>query len=289
MNSVVTEPESNSASSEKTPIYYFDASSSRFDYAFEDLKRAFARPKLIWSLIRTGFFTRYHGTVLGGLWVTATTGITISGLAVLYGQIFGANLTEYFPYVAVGIVVWGLISTIINDGASVFLAAAGTFNQSPIPKSLFVVRAIGIAALGFCYKLIVIAAVVLAVGLRPSLGDVALASFGLLLVFWTGFWFALGLGTIGTRFRDIGQLTSAGLTFAFFVTPVFWQASRLGEYQFIVNYNPLAHFLNVVRGPLLGLDGVMTSVIWASGFSALATIFGVVTFGYFARRLCYWS
>lgn len=289
MSNASIEPNSRTSLNKKSPVYYFDASSSRYDYALEDLKRAFARPKLIWSLIRTGFFTRYHGTVLGGLWVTATTALTVSGLAILYGQIFGANLTEYFPYVAVGIVVWGLISTIVNDGASVFLAASGTFTQSPIPKSLFVVRTIGIAALGFCYKLIVIAVVVFAVGLRPSLGDIGLSFLGLLMVVWTGFWFALGIGTIGTRFRDIGQLTAAGLTFAFFVTPVFWQASRLGEYQFVVQYNPLAHFLNVVRGPLLGLDGVMNSFIWAGGFSMLATTFGVVTFGYFARRLCYWS
>ncbi len=273
----------------KSTTYYFDASSSRFDYAVDDLKSAFSNLKLIGSLVRTGFLARYHGTLLGGFWITVTTAMTVSGLALLYGQIFGASMTEYFPYVAVGIVVWGLISTMINDGASVFLVSSGFFTQSPIAKSLFVVRAIGVAAIGMCFKLIVVAVVIYAVGLRPSLTDLGVALLGLALIYWTGFWFALGLGTLGARFRDVGQLTAAFLTFAFFVTPVFWQASRLGEYQFIVQYNPLAHFLNTVRGPLLGLPGVAESFLWATCSSLAITVAGALMFGIFARRLCYWS
>jgi len=127
------------------------------------------------------------------------------------------------------------------------------------------------------------------VGRTPTLGDMALSAFGLLLILWTGFWFALAIGALGARFRDMGQLTSAGLTFAFFLTPVFWQPDRLGNMMFIVDFNPLAHYLNTVRGPLLGLDGVATSFLWVGGCTIAATAFGLMVFGMFARRIVYWS
>ncbi|HNS86278.1 MAG TPA: ABC transporter permease [Parvularculaceae bacterium] len=279
------------ASGRKTaePFYEFNASKSRFAYAWSDLKQAFSRPKLILTLIRNGFLSRYQGTLLGGLWITITTSMTVAGLALLYGQIFSSPLQEYFPFVAIGIVVWGLISSLINDGASVFLAASVVFNQSPISKSIFALRSIGIAAVAFLFKLIVVAVVLVAVGIRPSATDILLSAAGLAIVFWTGFWFALGAGTIGARFRDVGQLTSAIVTFAFFFTPVFWQPSRLGSYQFVVEYNPLFHFLNVIRGPLIGADGIALSFAWAVGTSIAVTIGGMLIFGFFGRRLCYWT
>jgi len=131
------------------PIYEFDASSGRFSFALNDLSRAVSRPKLAWAMIKNGFLSRYQGTALGGLWVTLTTAMTVCGLGLLYGRLFGAELSIYFPYVAVGIVVWGLISSIINEGASVFLAASGYFNETAIAKSLFPLRIVGIAAIGF--------------------------------------------------------------------------------------------------------------------------------------------
>lgn len=271
------------------PHYEFDAARSRFNYAWTDLKQAFVRPKLILTLIRNGFLSRYQGTVLGGLWITITTGVTASALALLYGKIFATPLQSYFPFVAIGIVVWGLISSLINDGAGVFLSASVVFNQSSIPKSIFALRSVGIAAVAFLFKLIVLAIVVVASGLRPGVTEIALSLAGLAIILWTGFWFAIGAGTIGARFRDLGQLASTFVTLAFFFTPVFWQPARLGSFQFVVDFNPLYHFVNIVRGPLIGADDVMISFIWAIAAATLVAAFGLLTFGLYCRRLCYWT
>lgn len=273
----------------RQPVVDFDASSSPFLYAIDDLKAAFARPKLVWTLTRASFFARYRGTLIGPFWQTLVTGMTVTGLALLYGQILNVAVSSYFPYVASGIIVWGLISTIINDGASIFLVSSGFFTQSPIAKSLFALRSIGSAALAFAFKSLVLVPVIIFSGLRIGPGDILLSIAGLALIFWTGFWITLGLGAIGARFRDVGQLTNAALTFAFFVTPVFWQASRLGDYYFIAALNPFTHFLNIVRGPLIGAPDIASSFLWAGLAALIATIFGAVIFGKFARRLCYWS
>ncbi|MEL7488590.1 MAG: ABC transporter permease [Pseudomonadota bacterium] len=270
------------------PVFEFDAAGGRFKYAYDDLKAALSRPQLMYTLIKNDFAVRFQGSMLGGFWVTVTTLATVTGLGLMYSQIFGASLKVYFPYVAVGIIVWGVISSLINEGAAIFTGGAGVFNQTPMPKSLFAFKALGRAGVNFLFKLIVLVGVIVALGIRPGFGAVLTSIAGLVLIFWTGFWVALGLGTLGARFKDVGQLANTFVTFAFFMTPVFWQSGRLGAYEHLIHYNPFFHFLNIVRGPLLGNEHVAASFVWAGGAALVSTVFGAALFGVFARRLSYW-
>ncbi|MEP4053464.1 MAG: ABC transporter permease [Litorimonas sp.] len=281
--------QSDSDKKEALPVYSFDASTDGFAYALDDLKTALSRPRLLLNLVQTSFFSKYQGTFLGGFWITATTFMMVSGLALLYSRILGDNLSEYFPYVAIGIIVWGLISTLINEGASVFLAASVAFNQAPIPKTTFALRLVGTALLGMLYKLIIVIGVLVYFKIFPSWQALLLSVAGMVLILWTGFWFALFVGTIGTKFRDVGQLTGAFLTFAFFVTPVFWRSDRLGDLSFVITYNPLYHYINTIRGSLLGYSDVAESFMWAAAVSVLMAILGFATFSIFAKRIVYWS
>lgn len=270
-------------------IYEYDAAHSRYAYAWNDLRRAVARPRLILTLVRTTFFNRYKNTALGAFWVTATTMLMITGLSILYGQILGADLKTFFPYVAIGVIVWGLISTLINDGAAAFILGANVFNQTPIAKSVFAFRAVGLAYLTFVFRAALIVAVLVITGNIPTASGVLLSLCGLALIAWTGFWFALVAGVIGLRFRDVGELIAAIISISFLLTPVFWQPSRLGKYAWVVDFNPFHHYINIVRGPLLGLDSVGLSFAVTIGLSLLMAVAGAFVFGQFARRLSYWS
>jgi len=272
----------------KTPVYQFDASHSRFEYANRDLALAIAQPRLIISLISTDISRRYRGAALGAFWVTLTTMATVSGIALMYGKIFGVNLTTYYPYVTTGIIVWGFISTVINDGAGAFVAGSTLFTQAPLPKSLVVFRAIGRAIWVLFFKIIVLVAVLLIVRKSPSLPSVLTSLAGLGLIIWTGFFCSLALGSLNARFRDLGQFVDAILTFSFFATPVFWHTERLGAYARYLYLNPFYHFLNIVRGPIIGAPDVGTSFLWASGIALVTTIIGWFVYGNFARRLPYW-
>jgi ABC-type polysaccharide/polyol phosphate export permease len=270
-------------------VYEYDAAHSRYEYAWNDLRRALARPRLILTLVRTTFFNRYKNTALGAFWVTATTMLMITGLSILYGKILGADLKFFFPYVATGVIVWGLISTLVNDGAAAFILGASVFNQTPVAKSVFAFRAVGLAFLTFSFRVALIAVVLALTATAPSIMGVLLALCGLVIIAWTGFWFTLLFGTIGLRFRDVGELIAAVMTISFLLTPIFWQPSRLGEYAWAVNFNPFYHYINIVRGPLLGLESVGLSFVVTIGISILLSLASAFVFGQFARRLSYWS
>jgi len=270
-------------------VYEFDAARSRYEYAWKDVKRAVSRPKLIFTLVRTTFFNRYKNTALGAFWVTATTLLLVTGLSILYGKILGADLQTYFPYVTTGIIVWGLITMLVNDGAAAFILGANTFNQTPIAKSVFAFRAVGLSFLTFTFRIALIAAVLAATQNIPSLIDILLALCGLVIIAWTGFWFTLVVGTIGLRYRDVGEMVGAVMTVSFLLTPIFWPPERLGEYAWTVNLNPFYHFINIVRGPLLDLGSVGLSFAVSISVAVFMCLAGVFIFGQFARRLNYWG
>lgn len=273
----------------KAPVFEYDASKSRFTYAFKDIASALSRPRLLMTLVRTTFYNRYYGTIFGGFWLTLTTAVMVTGIGLLWGQVFGVDLEEYFPYIVMGLIVWGTISTAINDGVAVFILGSAVFNQHPMSRSIFALRAIGLQIINLLYKLPVMFVVLFYFNVNVTVAGALTAVLGVLLLLWTSFWFALAAGPFGMRFRDIGQLTNAFVTVAFFFTPVIWQARRLREYQWVLDFNPLYHYLHAIRGSVLGLEGAERSLLIACGISGVITIAGIIVYGQFARRLNYWS
>lgn len=235
------------------------------------------------------FTGRYRKSFVGPLWLMVSTVLQATGLAILYSQILNSDIHTYFPYVTLGIINWSLVSSIFNSGANVFNSGAGIFNQMPISKSIFVFRALGSCLMAYSFKIPVIIAVMAFVAHVPSVMSVVIALAGVLLTVWTGFWFMLIYGVLGLRFKDLGHATTAFMSAIFFFTPIFWYPERLKSFSWIVEYNPFHHFLNIIRGPLLGHEGVANSFIWAGSASVVMMVLGFLVFGLFARRLSYWT
>ena len=155
------------------------------------------------------------------------------------------------PVVAIGFSLWAFISGITNEGTSVFVEAETFVRQMRINFCLFVLRIIARNIVVFLNNLIVALCVIVICG-KFSLSTLPLGILGILLVFYQGVWIVPLLGIIGTRFRDLQPLIQSVLLVLFLVTPIFWLPELLGPRQFIAELNPLTHFIEVARKPLLG-------------------------------------
>jgi ABC-type polysaccharide/polyol phosphate export permease len=93
----------------------------------------------------------------------------------------------------------------------------------------------------------------IAVGLISLHWTALLAIPGIVLLFVNGFWVITLLAFLCARFRDVELIIRNLLQLAFFVTPVFWDYRRvLTGRQYIIDYNVLFYFIEIVRAPLLG-------------------------------------
>ncbi len=253
-----------------------------------DFTESFKRWQLWWLLGYNDVRQRYRRSRVGQLWITISMGIFVIAIGPVYAILFNTELKEFLPYLTVNIVVWGFISSMINDACTAFIQSDGYIRQERIPKIGFLYRILVRNFLILGHNALLIPLVFLAFG-KSVEPVVFLAIPGLIIVTVNCLLMALFLATICSRFRDFPQIVSNVVQVAFFLTPIFWQRKQiLADYHFVVDYNPFASLLSVVSSPILGKVPTMFEYGMCL---VMALVVGLVAIPFFARyraRIVYW-
>jgi len=260
---------------------------TRTELAVEDLvtgiKSWWLWNTMAWQDIRQ----RYRGSVLGPFWLTISMAIMVIALGILYSVIWKHEIHDFLPYLALGILFWNLISSLINDGTSAFVRAEGILLQVRMPMTVHVLRSVVRNFLVFLHNCVVAAAVLIIFAKPQSLYSLV-SVIGLIIILLNGFWITLLLGMLCARFRDIGPIVSSLTQIVFFLTPIIWMPEALGNKFWVMYLNPAYALLEIARGPLLG--HTIPLPVWAMAFGVTITGF-VITFFFFARfraRIPFW-
>ncbi len=230
---------------------------------------------------------RYRRTTLGPFWLTISTGIMIFAIGLLYAGLFHQDISAYIPSLAIGIIVWNFFITSITEGCSVFIHAGGYIKAYAIPLPIHVMRLLWRNIIIFLHNAVIIAVVWLV--FRWELSPVLLLSavgFAVMLVLVIGA--VLFFGVLCTRFRDIPQIVASVLQLLFFITPIMWLPSSLGNHHWIVDFNPLFSVIEVIRAPLLNQVPELRQWLIAAGSALASLVCGVAFYDRFGFRVPYW-
>jgi len=227
--------------------------------------------------LRQDLAKQYDRTALGILWVLISQTINISGIAFVFSMVFNTELKDFFPYLAISILSWGLISGVVGESPRLYHAAGQVLNAFPIPYGTFALRMVLRHFVIFAYGLPVFFAVALYFRV-PVFPLVLLALPNLILLFLLLYPLANVLGVLGARYRDIAPIVGSFIYLLFLVSPVIYEASRLpANGKWLVILNPFYYLLELVRRPFLGqvpgleiylVVAVMIAVAWT-----LSTVF----------------
>jgi ABC-2 type transport system permease protein len=230
---------------------------------------------------------RYRRSVVGPFWITISMAAMIVGLSYLYSGLFDQKFFEYITYVALGIITFTLISTIINESADVFISSQRIILQTKVPFSVYVYRMIWRNLLFFTHNFIIYCLLVLLgfVSINPT---ALFAVFGLAFIAFNGIWIGLVLGPLSARFRDVPPIMASLTQLAFFLTPVFWRPEQMRGRQVMVLLNPFYYMVEMVRMPLMGEMPPLTMWLVSIGMFLAGTVIGVVFFARYRRRIAYW-
>ncbi len=251
---------------------------SELGMALRDLRASVQRIDLAWSLAKHDVVSRYRGSILGPFWITLSMGLMVLGIGFLYGNLFKISLQEFIPFVALGIVFFGVISTTVTEGCDTFVGAAGMLSQTSLPMFTFVWRTVLRNLINLGHHLVIVVAVLAYVGYW-RVANVPVALLGVLFLVLNASWLSMLAGIASARFRDIPQIVISVMQFAIFMTPVFWLPDRFGAHKGFLNFNPFYHMLEAVRTPLLGRQvaehtylalAVMALIGWGITFSIFA-------------------
>jgi ABC-type polysaccharide/polyol phosphate export permease len=255
--------------------------------ALEDFRRGLASPQIWRTLAWQEIKQRYRRSTLGPFWLTISAGILVAFMGPLYGRLFGQEVSAYFPYLAVGIIVWQLIAAIISESGTVFSSAEQYITQLRMPFTVHALRMVSRNAIIFAHNFVIILLVLVAFVPGWYLGA-WLALPGLLALLANGIWLGLLLGMLCVRFRDVLPILSSLVQVAFFMTPVLWRREMLGRHTWAADVNPLHHFIEVVRAPLLGQAPGALSWSVVLGVTVLGFVFTLAVFARYRARIPYW-
>ena len=260
--------------------------------AFEDFRDGFRNWQLWGRLAVLDVKRRYRRTVIGPFWSAISLGIVIALMGTVGGGLWNRELAVYLPFLASGMLVWLMISSIINESAMLFISAGPLIRQTRFDYSILAYSLVWRNFIMFLHNASIYVMVVLFFAPRMLLEPAILLILpGLFFIMATGVWVALLAGAICVRYRDVRNFLTSVVQILMFVTPVLWPEDLLqGTRRFVfVEFNPLYHFINIVRAPLLGKVPALSSYVVV----AVVTIIGwVATYAFFSRfrkRIAFWS
>jgi ABC-type polysaccharide/polyol phosphate export permease len=255
--------------------------------AVADLSEGF-RLSPLW--LRLGFeqtMNRYRRTLLGPFWAaSATLSIGLS-LSFVFGPLLGGSFRESLPHILGGLLCWSLVSGPVSDGAGAYTGGAGMMQSQKLPLSFYNLLTINKLVVNFLHNIVAFWAMMALFRL------LTFPHWSLLLaiptVLLAGFFISIPVGMISARYRDVGFLISAVMGAMFLLTPVFWSRAQLSpEKQWVADYNPFAHLLELVRQPFLGQAPPLFNWMVCFGIIGVAAFFAVISLALFRKRVVFW-
>ena len=273
-----------------SPQAVFDrdaAHPQRRERAHEDLVAGFARWRLAWALARSDITHRYRGSVLGPIWLTISTAVMLVALGFLYAKLFQIEVGLYLPWLAVSLIIWTIIGTVIGEACTAITASESVVRQMPLPYTVHALRTVFRNIVVAAHNMPLILVVFLIFGVSPGWGAL-LAIPGLILIAINAFWASLLLGMLCARFRDIPPIVGSVVQIAFFVTPVIWKPELIGEGQAWLPLNPFFAVMEIIRGPLMGTG--ISFTVWCAAivYTAILWVVARAFFIRFRSRIAFW-
>lgn len=231
---------------------------------------------------------QYRRSLIGPIWITLSTAVFIVGFALIGAQLFAWPLVSYLPYFCAGQIVFIYLSSLITDSSTAFTNAEPFLKQAPFPKMTFVLRVVFRNTIMFFHNIWVIFAVLI---WSERIGYIRWPAFiaGLLFFFLVAVLVVGILSVITTRFRDVPMIINSVMQIAFFVTPVMWKMDQITDRaKWWMNLNPLLHFLEILRRPLLGEVVPTENWVYAIGMIPVLLLLFFVILVRSRRHIVYW-
>jgi len=230
---------------------------------------------------------RYRRSVLGPIWITLSMAILVGTLGVIYSKVFNTSIDTYLPFLCLGFVIWGFISSTITESCLAFHQAEGIIKQIKVPFSIHVLRVMWRNLIVFLHTIIIFIPIAVIFGVTPK-PVIFLALPGFVLLCLNGLWLGMIVALLSSRFHDVPFIIGNLLQITFFGTPILWPVESLGDKQLIADLNPVHHLIDLVRGPLLGEAPLVSSWLVAIALLVLGSAAAMLLFRRVSRRIVYW-
>jgi len=234
---------------------------------------------LIVNLAQRDLKARYKKSFLGWTWSLINPAATLGIYTLVFGVFLkgqappagNGKLTSFALFLFCGLVLWNLVSGVINTSIGSFLSAGGLLTRTYFPPEAPMVAGLTTVLIQGALELGILFAFMIVLGNYSWTFFVAIPVMALAACFAFGIGLVLGLGNI--RFRDVSYLVGIMLQIWFYATPIVYRLDMLEPLaQDVLRFNPLTSYVNAMTQTVYMLDLPTTSNWIMMGLSASVSL-----------------
>lgn len=252
-----------------------------------DWRAAIGAWRLWTALGREDIVDRYRRTSLGAAWIAVSFALFVGVKVSVFGSMIPTALADYGLFVAIGFGLWTFISAVVLDGCTTYTQARpwilGTSTPYPVYiyqvvfRNLIIFAVIGVVMLAFlAWK-------------QDTWSPAMLWSLLALPVYLvTPLWLTAILAPLCARYPDAHQVVQTAIRLMFFVTPILWMPEINEHLARLASLNPLTHFIEIVREPLLYHRLPRESWQWVLAVTCIGLPAGFITYRRTRFDVVYW-
>jgi lipopolysaccharide transport system permease protein len=243
---------------------------------------------LAWTLVRTDFRTRYHGTVSGFAWALLKPLCIFVVLASVFSFLFTDPVYKF--RLIVGLFLWDFFAEGTKTGLTSLHAKAFLFQKVRVPLWILVVTSVAnalITLLVFSVGIVVFLAVS---GHPPSLAGVGLFACYVVALALLVVAFSLATSVLFLKYRDLNQVWDVVQQAGFFLAPIIYPLGivpeRLHVYFYLWPPTPIIEFSRAVL--IANTMPTLTAHAYLVAEVAVALVIGTSVLGRYGRKAAEW-
>lgn len=211
--------------------------------------------ELIWTLAKTDFKLRYHGSVLGYVWALLKPLLLFLILNFVFSSIFNPRNTgaEYFSLqLLTSIIIFNFFAEGTTSGLMSLMNKSTLVTKIYVPRWTIILASTINAALIFLTNLIVIIIFFAFHQYLPSPQAVGFFIFFILLTYLLILAFSFIAAPLFLKFRDLQQIWDVAVTAMFYAAPIVYPLAILPAWTHkIILLNPIAFIIHWTKTTLI--------------------------------------
>lgn len=254
-----------------------------------NLKEVWQYRDLLFLFVKRDIITTYKQTVLGPLWYLIQPLFTSIIFTIIFNNVVGINTGSVPPFLfnLAGITVWNYFTACLNGTSDTFKANANIFGKVYFPRIITPLSIVISNLIKFGIQFLIFIAFYIFYYLKGA--NLILNGFAIFFPFLIITMGILGLGlgmmisSMVTKYRDLSYLVSFGIQLLMYLSAVMYPMglvkNKLPEYEWIVEYNPLAYIIETSRYILLNVGEVsVLGLVYTVSVAIIIFFIGLLTF-----------
>lgn len=244
-----------------------------------NLKEVWQYRDLLMLFVKRDVVTVYKQTVLGPLWYLIQPLFTSITFTIIFNNVAGIDTGTVPPFLfnLAGITVWNYFTACLMDTSDTFKRNSAIFGKVYFPRAIMPISTVISNLLKFGIQFFIFMAFYIYYYLHGAAISLNIATlfFPLIIVLMGVLGLGLGMfiSSLVTKYRDLSYLIGFGVQLLMYLSAVMYPMAliqtKMPDYAWLVQYNPLAYVIETTRYMLLNVGQIS---IWGLGYTFIVTI-----------------